>query len=228
MYRIPQAKTPLKLCISEHTKNTLVKNFIEENQSVFQITSYYSEFDKIDGNGEVDEYLKKLSSATKEGENKTFSFSTLKATCNISYDKSSLEETLFTNFLLSQIMSALADCLVCYLRDEKYRKLITEFQWKEKIWRNIEGEHFNPMCVNDLSKRTANSDPSTLIFLLCPITDSDPTGGFGLYLLDENDQLIFKTIYKFFDLPNAPTDAFRLNVPKTLDKFFDTSRYFFK
>ncbi|MDC4318728.1 hypothetical protein NQ643_19220, partial [Acinetobacter baumannii] len=56
--------------------------------------------------------------------------------------------------------------------------------------------------------------------------EDDPLSGFVLYLFDKSDKLIFKTIYKFFDLADAPDNSFRLNLTKSPDDFADTSRSF--
>ncbi|WP_163120362.1 hypothetical protein [Acinetobacter pittii] len=195
------------------------------NDSILYESMYEKPTKRLYNKKKLRRNLKNLSSATKMGKKKSFTFPELKATCNISYDRSSYEESTFVEYLLTEVIWNLSYWIDKYTKENSC-EILLNLEWHKEVWRNIKGEEFNPLCIDDLEKMFFYSNPSKVIFIECPYRDSDPRCGFGLYLFDANDKLIFKTIYKFFDLADAPPNAFRLNVPISLPAFEDTSRSF--
>lgn len=227
MHIIPQKKEYPNFANNEDLV-TFAQDMTEVNKHIFYESfneDEKDEFKNVFNKKKIRRYLRNLSSATKNGKKKLFRFQDLKSTCNISYDKSSREESLYVEFLFSIVMFILDSKISTYTKDDNC-KVLLGLDWRDRFWRNVKGEAFNPLSINDLSEMLSHCNPSTVIFLHCPTHFYDPISGFGLYLFDENDKLIFKTIYKFFDLEDAPSDAFRLNVPEYSEDIDSHSRCF--
>ena len=88
-----------------------------------------------------------------------------------------------------------------------------------------------PDSIDSLDLTLSRLKPAKIVYLQS--TDyasnmcNDSIFGFGLYLLDENNNLITKLVYKFIDKSIAPDNARRLNTPTTFEQLDDSSRPFF-
>ncbi|WP_269507612.1 hypothetical protein [Acinetobacter baumannii] len=225
MYIIPQPKNYPDFYKDTHESLLHAYHITELGKNILYENFHDEEIKDVFNNKLISRNLRYLSSATKKISKKSLRFPDLKATCNIAYDKSSREESMFVDYLLSQIMWTLSEHMSRFT-EENNCKVMLGLEWQEKVWRNVKGESFNPLCIDDLEIMLSHSKPSTLIFLDYCIKEDDPLSGFVLYLFDKSDKLIFKTIYKFFDLADAPDNSFRLNLTKSPDDFADTSRSF--
>ncbi|KRJ65161.1 MULTISPECIES: hypothetical protein [Acinetobacter] len=224
MHIIPQPKNHTRFHIESGELNE-IHDFTEHGKELLYDSFCEEDSKKFFNEKKLKSYLKVLSSTTKIGKKKSFNFPQLKATCNISYDSSSYLEQTFVEYLLSKVIWSLNSWIYTYTK-EKNCEILLGLKWENEVWRNVKGEEFNPLCIDDLDKMLCHANPSTLIFLQSPSSYSDPICGFGLYLFDENFKLIFKTIFKFIDLEDAPSNAFRLNTPNSLEDFEDLTRSF--
>lgn len=107
-------------------------------------------------------------------------------------------------------------------------KLTLGHEMNGKIWLDMEGAVLGIRSVAELDVILDQLKPAEVIFsYLMSYMDINSEFGFGLYLFDDNGNLISKMICKFYDESIAPDDAYRLNTPTTFEQLEDSSRPFF-
>lgn len=107
-------------------------------------------------------------------------------------------------------------------------KLTLGHEMNGKIWLDMEGAALSIRSVAELEVILDQLKPAEVIYsYLMSYMDINSVFGFGLYLFDDNGNLISKMICKFYDESIAPDDAYRLNTPTTFKQLEDSSRPFF-
>ncbi|ONN51059.1 MULTISPECIES: hypothetical protein [Acinetobacter] len=162
-------------------------------------------------------------------ENK-ISFHNVDAELNIVLEKDDIEESVNCEFMFNAFWHIVTQ----YSLQNKI-DLLQIVEAKDKpMWMN-RSNCFSfriPASCDALELALYKSKPAKIVFLQTTnhennMCNRDLVFGLGIYLFDENDNLISKMVYKFFDESIAPENALRLNIATALWQFYDSSRCFF-
>ncbi|HFX6516900.1 TPA: hypothetical protein ACIFEI_000523 [Acinetobacter nosocomialis] len=162
-------------------------------------------------------------------ENK-INFHNVDAELNIVLDKYDIEESINFEFMFNSFWH-----IVTQYSLQNNIGLLQIVEAKDKpMWMNRSNRFScrTPASCDALELALYKLKPAKIVFLQTTnhennIYNGDLVLGFGIYLFDENNNLISKIVYKFFDESIAPENALRLDIATVFSQLYDSSRCLF-